>query len=47
MEWEKKYGGSSVDLAYAVQQTQDGGYIISGETNSEDGNVGDNWSQIH
>jgi hypothetical protein len=31
-EWEKTYGESGLDSAYAVQQTTDGGYIFAGET---------------
>jgi len=32
--WTKTYGGVNSDVAYSVQQTIDGGYIIGGETNS-------------
>ena len=33
-EWNKTYGGTNVDWPHSVQQTNDGGYIIIGETNS-------------
>ncbi len=39
LEWQKSYGGSSEDDAYAVMQTLDGGYIVGGESSSLDGNV--------
>ena len=32
--WEKIYGGDRDDLAYSVQQTRDGGYILAGWTAS-------------
>jgi formylglycine-generating enzyme required for sulfatase activity len=32
--WTRTYGGSNWDLAYSVQQTSDGGYIMAGETSS-------------
>uniref|UniRef100_A0A832MMH2 PEGA domain-containing protein n=1 Tax=Pseudothermotoga hypogea TaxID=57487 RepID=A0A832MMH2_9THEM len=30
--WEKTFGGSSDDLAYFIQQTSDGGYVVAGYT---------------
>jgi hypothetical protein len=32
--WTRTYGGSLNDLAYSVQQTTDGGYIVAGATSS-------------
>jgi hypothetical protein len=39
IEWQKSYGGSSIDLALTVDQTKDDHYIISGYTNSNDGDI--------
>jgi hypothetical protein len=39
IQWEKSYGGSSDDRANAIKQTADGGYIVVGETSSNDGDV--------
>ena len=37
--WQRSLGGSSMDIAYSVQQTSDDGYIVAGQTFSVDGNV--------
>jgi hypothetical protein len=37
--WQKSLGGSSYDVAHSIQQTSDGGYIVAGESRSNDGDV--------
>ncbi len=37
--WQKCLGGSQDEIAYDVQQTTDGGYIVVGTTTSDDGDV--------
>lgn len=39
LEWEKSYGGCHWDMAFSVQQTSDQGYIVTGWTWSDDGDV--------
>ena len=39
LQWQKALGGSSFDYGKSVQQTTDGGYIVCGKTNSNDGLV--------
>ena len=41
--WQKSYGGSATDKATAVEQTSDGGYVVSVLSNSTDGNVTNNY----
>jgi len=49
IEWKKLYGGNSLEFAYDIEQTPDGGYIFAGITFSENGQVsghqgkGDYW----
>ena len=42
LEWEKSYGGSSSDDARSIKQTSDGGYVITGFSASDDGDVTEN-----
>ena len=42
LQWQKCLGGSEGDRAYSIQQTTDGGYIIAGYTQSNDGDVSGN-----
>jgi hypothetical protein len=39
IQWQITLGGAHVDIAQAIQPTSDGGYIIAGNTNSQDGNI--------
>jgi len=40
--WETSLGGSDADIAFSIQQTTDGGFIVSGQSESSDGNVSGN-----
>ncbi|MEO6168797.1 MAG: PKD domain-containing protein [Chitinophagales bacterium] len=42
IEWAKCFGGTNNDRAYSAIQTDDGGYLICGFTNSLDGDVTSN-----
>lgn len=39
IQWQKSYGGSSYEYPYDIKQTNDGGYIIAGYTNSNNGDI--------
>lgn len=41
--WSKTFGGTELDRAYDVQETSDGGLIITGFTSSEGAGNGDVW----
>ena len=42
MIWQKTFGGSDVNIARSIAQTSDGGYIVAGYTESNDGDVSEN-----
>jgi len=42
IEWQRSLGGSGDDVAYSIQQTSDGGFIVAGRSNSNDGDVSGN-----
>ncbi len=39
IQWQKCIGGSGNELAYSIQQTFDGGYVLTGYTISNDGDL--------
>ena len=44
IQWQKSLGGSLYDTGKSIQKTTDGGYIVAGETQSNDGDVTGNHS---
>lgn len=45
LQWQVCYGGSLLDFAHAVVQSDDGGYVVSGYARSTDGDVVGNHGQ--
>lgn len=39
--WEQSYGGTEIDIAYAATKTQDGGYLLAGDSRSTDLDITD------
>ena len=42
LEWQKNLGGSSVDDANSIIQTDDGGFVMAGRSSSNDGDLTEN-----
>lgn len=42
VQWEKSMGGTGADDSTSVQETSDGGFIITGQTTSTDGDITEN-----
>lgn len=42
LDWQRSLGGAGFDAARSVQQTLDGGYIVAGSSDSNDGDVSGN-----
>jgi len=43
LQWNKTYGGASIDNAYSVVQAGDGGYVLAGRTYSFGAGLSDFW----
>ena len=46
IQWEKSLGGSGYEGANSIQQTTDGGYILAGWSDSNDGDISGNHGSI-
>jgi len=46
IEWQKPLGGSGYDVARSIIQTADGGYLMGGTTDSNDGDVSGNHGEL-
>lgn len=46
LQWQKNYGGNSVDFAEDIVQTTDGGYVVAGTSYSNDADVSGNHGQF-
>jgi hypothetical protein len=42
IQWQKCLGGTGTDEANSIKQTADGGYVVAGSSNSNDGDVAGN-----
>lgn len=40
--WERSFGGSGIEISYDIAKTSDGGYVITGNTFSTDGDIAKN-----
>ncbi len=38
-QWHRCYGGTGMEEAYSIRQTNDGGYVVCGQTNSINGDL--------
>jgi uncharacterized delta-60 repeat protein/uncharacterized repeat protein (TIGR02543 family) len=43
VSWQKTYGGADDDIAWSIQQTSDGGYVVAGYTSSFGSDGNDFW----
>ncbi len=46
IQWQKCLGGTNSDYAYSIRQTADGGYVLAGRSNSNDGDVTGNHGDL-
>lgn len=46
IEWQKNYGGKYSEMGFSIKQTAEGGYIIGGQTESNNGDVSGNHGNL-
>ena len=46
IEWQVSLGGGQVDIGHGIRQTDDGGYLVVGQTASSDGDVTDSHGNL-
>lgn len=46
IEWQKNLGGSDFDQSYSIKETTDGGYIVAGDSYSNDWDVSGNYGEL-
>lgn len=46
LQWQKALGGTLIDECYDILETPDNGYLIAGTTNSEDGDLSQNYGLL-
>ncbi len=46
IKWQKSLGGTSMDVANCIINTSDGGFIVVGDTYSEDGDINHNFGNV-
>ena len=46
IDWKKCYGGNSTEIAYSINKTNDGGYIIAGGSASSKGGLTENYGGL-
>ncbi len=42
LAWEHSFGGSGIEVSYDIAKTEDGGYVVVGNTFSNDGDIAQN-----
>ena len=45
INWQKVFGGTNTEHLYNIKNTDDGGYILTGHTYSEDGDITNNFGR--
>jgi len=46
LEWEKTLGGTKTDIATSIEATNDGGFILLGNSDSSDGHLSSNYGSL-